>query len=168
MKIIAGLPAKYNFTLPNHSASNGWTLAGQLTDTDGTYALATDLFTGDGSTWTLAIPSATTASYAAGDCMLYVVATLDTTEETVLSEASTIEALGTVSHNRKMVTALNALMEGRSTQAYETLTTPDGESISRLDPEKLQQWLLFYEKRLATEHAARAAGSIIKTHQIGF
>ena len=168
MKITAGLPVKYSFSLPNYSAADGWVLSGQLTDAAGSYALASGLFTATTTDWVLSIPSATTTDYDAGDCMLYVVASLDGAEEVVLTQPSVIEAIGTVSHNRKMVTALNALMLGRTDKAYESLSTADGESITRLEPEKLQNWLIFYEGRLAAELSAATGAGRIKRIQVGF
>lgn len=168
MKVTAGLPYKHTFTLPGYSADDGWSLAGKLSAAGGSDDLAAGLFAGVGEDWTLSIPSETTGGYAAGDRVLYLIATKDALEEIAHESPATIEALGTLSHNRKMVTAIRALMEGRPAKAYETFTTPGGESITRLDPEKLVYWLNYYEKRLAGESQIAHGGGRVRTIQVGF
>lgn len=168
MKITAGLPFKKTFSLPGYSAGDGWTLAGKLSNSAGTIDLATGLFSGDGEDWTLSIPAATTTGYAAGDRTLYLLATLDGEVELAYESPASIEVLGTISHNRAMVTALRALMEGRPLKAYESMTTTSGESITRLDPEKLKTWLDYYERRLGVEDRRAAGKKRIGSANYGF
>jgi hypothetical protein len=161
MKITAGLTAKKVFTLADYSADDGWAVSGTLADGTNTYVLAAELFDGDGTEWTLTIPLATTTDYAAGDYTLYLTATKDSSPETAFESSAQVVALGTVSHARKMVTALKALMEGASTKDYSSLSTPEGESITRLTPEERIDWLTHYRKELAKEQrAATGAGGV--------
>lgn len=168
MKIIAGLPFQHEFDLSGYSSDDGWVVTGKLANTSVSDDLASGLFTPSGSDWTLDIPSSTTTGYVAGNRTLYLIATADSLEELVYQSPIVIEALGTVSHAQKMVTALQALMEGRADKAYESFTTPDGESITRLDPEKLRKWLAHYEIKLGAELHAAAGGGRIKRIQMEF
>lgn len=167
MKIIAGLTAKQTFTLSGYSASDDWVLTGKLADTSTTHELASGLFSGSGTEWTLTIPDTTTTGYTAGDYTLYLVATLDGDSEVAAQLPSSVVTLGTVSHNQIMVTALTALMEGKSTKDYTSLAV-DGESITRLTPEEATKWLAFYEKRLSAEKRAAHGASGITTVKMGF
>lgn len=169
MKITVGLPAKQTFILPNHSASDGWALSGKLSDGTTTTELETSAFSGSGTEWTLSIPSATTTGFSAGNLSLYIIATNGTDpDELAMQQPVTVDALGTISHNLQMVTAINALMLGRTSKAYESLTTDSGESITRIKPEELQDWLRFYEKRLAAEMAAAAGVPRVGTVKMRF
>lgn len=168
MRITAGLPFKTVLTLADHNASDGWSVSGQLATPTAPVALPSALFSGDGTAWTLAIPSSTTAGLSAGNHTLYLVAELDGVEELAMQVPVSVEALGTVSHNAKMVSAIRALMEGRPTSAYETYATEDGESITRMSPESLEKWLRFYEKRLDGEKRIAAGGGRVRTIQMGF
>lgn len=101
--------------------------------------------------------------------MIYLVAVdANGDEELAATLAATVEALGSVSHSKKMVDAIRALMEGRTATAYESYTTEDGESITRIPPEKLMAWLAYYERRLAGEQRTGTSGGRVKTIQIGF
>lgn len=158
MKITAGLPFKHIFSFDDYSADGGYVLTGKISDAEGSYDLAAGDFDGDGTDWTLYLDDTTTTGYAAGDCVLYIMAALDGVSEVIYQAPIKIEALGTVSHARKMVTAIEALMEGRTDKAYESMVTPDGEQITRLDPDKLQKWLAYYKRALAKE-TRRGSGS---------
>lgn len=168
MKVTVGLPAKQAFTLAGYSAADGWALTGKIAGPDGAYDLAAGLFTGVGTAWTLTIDVATTGAYAAGDRTLYLIATKEGEYEVVLEEPCSIVALGTVSHSQKMVTALRALMEGASAKDYISLSTPEGESITRLSPEDRIKWLRHYEKRFADEQRIARSGARVKRIQLGF
>jgi len=169
MKITAGLTAKKVFTLTGYSAADGWAITGTLADGTNTYTLAAGVFSGSATAWTLTIPPATTTGYSPGDYALYLTATKDSSPETALETSVQVVALGTISHARKMVTALTALMEGASTKDYVSLTTPEGESITRLTPEERIGWLRHYQKELTKEKSAAAPGSTgVKIIQVGF
>lgn len=167
MKITAGLPFKHSFNLPDHSADDDWILSGKLSDTDGSYELADGLFSGSGVEWTLSIPSATTADYAAGDCTLYLIATKDSAEELVYESPAVIALLGSVSHARQMVTLLEAATKQLASKKFAELTTPGGESI-KLDREAVEQQLAKYKRLLASESSIAATGGRVRKIQCGF
>ncbi len=167
MKITAALPFKRIFSLADYSASDGWVITGKLSDADGSYELAAELFDGEGIAWTLSIPAETTTDYSAGDCTLYLLATLDGAAEVALELPCSIVELGTVSHARQMVTRLEAIAKELATKKYVTLSTSGGESIT-LDREGVEAQLRKYRKELAAEQSAAAGGSPVKTFKIGF
>lgn len=166
MKITAGLPFNRTFSFADYTEAEGYSLSGKIHDGSTETELASSLFTADGDQWDLAIPAATTTGYTAGSATLYIIATKSGVETLVSQAPVVIEALGTLSHNQTMVTALRSVMEGRTEKEYESLTTPSGESITRLDPEKIQKWLQYYEKRLANETARASSGSRVRNIQM--
>lgn len=169
MKIIAGLPFRQSFVLPEYLEADGWSILGYLSNASSTHALSASLFESVDNGWRLSIPSTTTAPWPAGTYMIYLVAVdANGDEELAATLAATVEALGSVSHSKKMVDAIRALMEGRTATAYESYTTEDGESITRIPPEKLMAWLAYYERRLSGEQRTGTSGGRVKTIQIGF
>ena len=167
MKITAGLPFKHTFALPDHSADDGWTLAGKLSDSGGSYELAEGLFESDGDDWTLSIPSTTTESYETGNCVLYLIATKDSSEEIAYEGPASVVALGSISHASYMVTQLEALSKELATKKYVTLTTSGGETIT-LDREGVEKQLAIYRKQLASEKRVAASGGRVRKIQCGF
>ncbi len=168
MRITAGIPFKTSVTLADHDASDGWSISGKLSSPLATVSLSSSLFSGDETEWTLNFPASTTAALTPGNHTLYLIAELDGQEELAIQVPVSVEAIGTVSHNAKMVSALRALMEGRPDHAYDSYATEDGESITRLKPEEITGWLRFYEKRLDGEKRIAAGGGRVRTIQMGF
>lgn len=171
MKITIGLPVNYTWTLADYDAGDGYSISGQLVDSAGTsHELTSPKFSGSGTSWTLTLSANTPTTLTdAGDYTLYLIAEKSGEVDQVAAQIPvTVEALGTISHAQQMVTALRALMVGASTKDYASLTTVDGESITRLKPEERVKWLAYYEKRLAAERATANGTGTVKTIETRF
>ena len=172
MKINAGLTFKHTFSLPDYSADEGWTLTGYITNATASYALASGVFDGDGSSWELTIPAATTTGYTAGVYQIHLRAadgtdTLLAYEGTVNVTADAASATETRTANRIILDQLDTVITTKSTQDHDSLTI-DGRSIARMKWEEILKVRAVYARKVQAEERAAAGQSPVRVHKLGF
>lgn len=172
MKINAGLTFKHTFVLSDYSADDSFEVRGFLTNSSQAYALATGLFAGDGTSWELTIPKATTATYAAGEYALQLIAADGTEDLQAFEGAVTIAAAmdaarETRSDNQIILDQLNVVVKTKSTQDHLKLSI-EGRSIERMSWEDILKAQQHFQKLVSAERRAASGGSQIRTHQVGF
>lgn len=171
MKINAGLTFQHTFTLADYSADD-YTISGYLTNSSAANALASDLFDGDGTSWELTIPAATTTNYTAGEYMLQLIADDGTNTllalEVMVSVVATAAAAREVrSANRIILDQLNTIISTKSTQDYDSLTI-DGRSITRMKWDEILKAQAHFARLVRAEEQAAAGKKAIGTVNYGF
>lgn len=150
--LIAGITWHWTRDLADYPADT-WTLTYYLRSSTGA-ALITIAGTADGTTHKLLVTS--TGSYTAGVYTYQAVVTDG--DYTYLVEEGEIEVVAGLasstadprSHARKMVDAIRAVIEGRASSDI-LMYSIGGMQIQQMSPKQLQEWLNFYEARLARE-----------------
>lgn len=105
----------------------------------------------DGNNFVVNVPAATSASYIAGTYSWTAAVsngaeryTVSTGKMEVLPNPATQTAgLDTRSHAKKVLDALEALLEGKATRDAQSITIA-GQSITKMNPEELLRWRNFY------------------------
>ncbi|MBK8663251.1 MAG: hypothetical protein IPN18_16220 [Ignavibacteriales bacterium] len=109
--------------------------------------------TANGSGFAFSIPAATSADYTAGNYKLHIYATLSDAKyfvgvQDVQILPNPFTATGdTREHNQKMLDAINATLEGRAVQEYQSLAI-NGYSVTQLSPSELMRWRSYYINEL--------------------
>lgn len=168
----AGDTWQWQRTLASYSAADGWEASYVFWTAADAYTITA---TGDGTTHSISVAPATTAAYTAGRYAWALkvtdgtnVHTLQTGHWQVLPAIGT--ALDTRSHARKMLEAINAMLEGRATDGdLDVVKTLHGDTATSYEPATLLKLRSQYAAAVAAEDAAEAlargdqSGRIIRT-----
>lgn len=158
-EIYAGDSLRWNKSISDHPAGDGWTLHYALFNADGTYSFDA---TADGDTHVVDVAASTTANWSAGryDWTAYV--DNASGERKVVGTGTwkvhadpTSGAHDGRTHARKMLDAIEATLEGRATASQLDLvsTAYGGRNVQR-DPEKLIPLRDKYKAEVDAEEAA--------------
>lgn len=167
--ITAGDTISWDIALPDYPASAGWTLKYKAVCATGYFAMVS---TASGDNHLIAVAKAITAVYPAGTYSLtkYVEST---TELVTLSETTLIvrpcisgmtAAFDNRTHNRKVLAALEAVLEGTATTDQQE-TTIDGTTIKRRTVADLLKMRSTYALRVWREENP---GKLCPTVQVSF
>ena len=170
MKINAGLTFKHTFILPDFSASDGWAIRGYITNASTVEVLDVSLFTGDGTSWALSIPSTTTTAYTAGTYVLQLIGADGTDDllayETMVKvEATAATARDVRSINEQMLDKINTALLAKDDHISLSI---EGRSITRHGYDEILKLQKHFQRLVNAERRAAAGGSQIRTHQMGF
>lgn len=166
---VAGDLLTWSRSLPEYPSAPGWELRYALSSptvqiplTHGTASVT--IQDAGGGAWTVTVPAATTATWAAGAYLYqeYVQKSGGAERKTLAS--SRLEILPNLaagaadlrSNDRKMLEALEALAVGKATKDQLSYSIA-GRSITRLNPDELIRWTEYYRARVAQEEAAERA-----------
>jgi hypothetical protein len=107
----------------------------------------------NGTGFLFTIPAATSANYTPGTYKVHLYATLGTEkylvgQQTVTINANPLSATGDIrEHAQKMLDAINATLEGRATQEYQSMTI-NGYSVTQMAPDQLMRLKSYYTNEL--------------------
>jgi len=156
----AGDTWRWSRSLPDYPAST-WTLTYTLINASGKVTVAA---TADGDTHAVSVPPATTAAYAAGryDWVAHVSDGTDRYQVgagsiNVLPDLSAASTYDGRSHARKMLDAIDAMLEGRATSDQLDLVSTDFDA-RKTDrrPEAVMEARKYYAAMVASEDRAAA------------
>lgn len=164
LKLRAGDTWEWKRSLSDYPAGT-WTLKYRFKNAAGGWEI---IATADGTDHLVTVAAATTTGYASGKYawLAWVEAgtekfTVDQGTVEVLPDLRTgtaTAALDTRSHARKVLDALEALIEGKATRDQMAYTI-NGRSLTRMSPEELIKWRSFYKSEVAREERAEAIAS---------
>ena len=162
--ITAGFDVEWDESLAEYSAET-YGLSATLILTSSGATRITVAATANGTDFSFSIPASSTANYTAGDYKLYLYATLGSSKyligtQDVEIKANPLTATGDQrSHTRKVLDAIDAVLENRATQEYASMSI-NGYSITQLSPAELLKLKDHYEAKLKQEQNAEgmAAG----------
>jgi hypothetical protein len=172
----AGDTWKWTRTLEDYPASSGWTLKYRFKNADGGFEIVA---TASGSDHSVTVAAATSAAYAAGkySWVAWVEGgssekyTVDSGSFTVQSDYRAIAAatgLDDRSHARKVLTAIEAVIERRATKDQEEYTI-EGRSLKRTPiPDLLKLRQKYQAEVVAEEAAAKLAAGQLPGRKIQF
>lgn len=142
-RFVAGATLKWTKSLADYSAADGWQLDYYFRSAAGAGFDATAA--ADGSTWAVTVPAATTAPLAAGDLTWqawvskagekYIVDDGACAVEASLATASTATAVDTRSRAKRILDAIDAMIEGKASldqQEYTIDTGAGSRSLGRI------------------------------------
>jgi len=159
-EIIAGFTYEWQESFSQYPASTYGLTATFILNTYGnTRITVTAVASGD--SFTLTIPAATSANFTAGNYKLYLFVTLGAAKylvgnQDVVIKANPLTATGdTRSHIQKVLDAIEAVLENRATQEYQSMNI-NGYSITQMSPQELLKLKDYYEGKLKTEQNKEA------------
>ena len=155
--LVAGDTWSWQRTLSDYPAGT-WTLTYYLRGVNGEASFAAAASGGD---HLVTVAKATTAAYKAGDYELVGIVDNGSSRYTVIRQSFTIKPDPTQTgagfdargHSRKVLEAIQAVIESRATKDQEEYTIA-GRSLKRTPLPELIKLLNFYETRVAGEQAA--------------
>lgn len=144
IRIAAGDTFTWKRSFPNYPASGGWTLTYALVNSS---ALIEITASADDDDFLVSIAAATTAVYTAGtyDWQAYVTKDLKRYQvdsgvmEILPNFAAAESGLDARSHVKKVLDALEAMIEGKASQDQLSYAI-GGRSISKLSPQEVIDW----------------------------
>lgn len=158
-ELIVGDTLQFDTDVPDYPASDGYTLTYRLVPRVSGAAIEITA-SADGDTYEVNVAAATTAAWTAGEYSWHSYVTLSGARYTVgqgqitlKPNPATMSAQDTRSHARKMLAAIEALLEGRSgsdIQAY----TIHNRSITKMTVPELVKWRSYYQQQVRSEDAA--------------
>ena len=147
--------------VPDYRPEDSWVLSYEFNNATDTFSTtATD--NGDG-TFLVNIPAATTATYNAGFYNWQALVTKAPDRFTVDFGSTDVKPnpaagpLDNRSHARKVLDAINALLEGKALAGDQLSYQLEGRSLTRMSPEELLSWRSAYERMVDREEAAERA-----------
>ena len=162
--LVAGDTLAFTRTLADYAAGDGWTLSYVLTPESGGSLITFDS-TPDGDLFAISVAKATTAGYAAGDYLFSAYVDDGTSRYTVDSGRITIKPNPTSlsntdlrTHNRKMLDAIRAHLEGNATPSQKKIKIDDKE-LEKFSPLELQQLERRYAGLVSAEQQRESGGS---------
>lgn len=171
-EIIAGDSIAWTITLDDYPASDGYVLSYALVKSGALISITSSASDDDHA---VSISATTTAGYSAGiyDYQAYV--TLDDDRYTVETGTITVKSnfatqssgLDTRSHAKKMLDAIDSLLEGKSVADVSSYSIA-GRSLTKYSPTELMEWRKYYaklylqEQRAAKRKAGKSTGSLVK------
>ena len=151
-EIIAGFTYEWQETFSQYPASTYGLTATFILNTYGnTRYTVTAVANGDGFSFT--IPATVSADFTAGNYKLYLFVTLGAAKylvgnQDVVIKANPLTATGdTRSHIQKVLDAIEAVLENRATQEYQSMSI-NGYSITQMSPEELLKLRSYYKNEL--------------------
>lgn len=175
-RIVAGDTVTFLNTIPDYPASEGWTLTHILRPRTGSGDPIEMVAVDDGDDYATTIPASDTGSYAPGtytvvaqvsnddnerftlDAIAISGGRLRTNEITILANPAEGGAFDDRSHARKVLDALNAMIEGNATVSQKRYTIRDRE-VWGYDRDELIKWRQYYAGLVASEEAAARAAA---------
>ena len=156
----AGDTWRWSRSLADYPAPT-WTLAYTLVNAAGKVSITA---VADGAAHLVSVAPATTAAYAAGryDWVAHVTDgtdryQVDSGSIDVLPDLSSLSSYDGRSHARKMLSAIDALLESRATTAdLDLVATAIGDVSATKRPELLMEWRRHYAALVASEDRAAA------------
>ena len=151
-EIIAGFTYEWQETFSQYPASTYGLTATFILNTFGTTRY-TVTATANGDAFTLTIPATTSADFTAGNYKLYLFVTLGAAKylvgnQDVVIKANPLTATGdTRSHIQKVLDAIEAVLENRATQEYQSMNI-NGYSITQMSPQELLKLRSYYKNEL--------------------
>lgn len=142
--------------LADYAPADGWVLKYRFVGGVFDQTITADSSTG---TYTLTLAAATSATIV-GELVARLIGwvELGTEKYTIYDQVVTIEpnartatAAQLLTHNEKMVAALEAVTENRATDDIESYTI-GGRSVTKLKPEEVLRWLGVYRARVWRDH----------------
>lgn len=162
--IVAGTTLAFTKSLADYPASSGWALSYVLVNAAGRQTFNASAA---GSDFAVTVAASTTQDWAAGTYSLQGFVTksgetftvVNTTMKVLPNVVTGSGGVDTRSHAKKVLDALEALLEGKASQDQKSLTIA-GRSISRMDVKDLLDWRDKYRAEVAKEAQANdvAAG----------
>ena len=151
-EITAGFTYEWEETFSQYPASTYGLTATFILNTYGnTRYTVTAVANGDGFSFT--IPATVSADFTAGNYKLYLFVTLGAAKylvgnQDVVIKANPLTATGdTRSHIQKVLDAIEAVLENRATQEYQSMSI-NGYSITQMSPEELLKLRSYYKNEL--------------------
>lgn len=158
-EIIAGDTLDFETTVTDYPATDGWTLKFRLVPrVTGTPISITCTTASDGVSYRAQVAPATTAAYVAGDYTWNswveksgARQTVESGQVTILPDpAITTAPFDNRSHARKVLAAIEAVLEGRATKDQEEYTIKD-RSLKRTPVADLLTLKMHYQREVARE-----------------
>lgn len=153
--------------------ASAWTLTYYFNGAAGAFNIVA---TADGDDFVVEVDAATSLTWEVGfygwqarvDDGADAKHTVDTGRFELLTGFAGLAATDQRSHNRFMVDALEAMLQGKATRDQQSYKLPDGRELSRLDLKEVADLLDVYTNRLRTEEASEdaAAGRATSGRQI--
>lgn len=151
-EITAGFTYEWQESFSQYPASTYGLTATFILNTYGnTRYTVTAVANGDGFSFT--IPATVSADFTAGNYKLYLFVTLGAAKylvgnQDVVIKANPLTATGdTRSHIQKVLDAIEAVLENRATQEYQSMSI-NGYSITQMSPEELLKLRSYYKNEL--------------------
>ena len=151
-EITAGFTYEWQESFSQYPASTYGLTATFILNTYGnTRYTVTAVANGDGFSFT--IPATVSADFTAGNYKLYLFVTLGAAKylvgnQDVVIKANPLTATGdTRSHIQKVLDAIEAVLENRATQEYQSMSI-NGYSITQMSPEELLKLRSYYRNEL--------------------
>jgi hypothetical protein len=120
--------------------------------------------TANGTGFAFSITASFSASFTPGNYKVHIYATLGTAKYLIGTQdvtilANPLSATGdTRNHIQKMLDAINATLEGRATQEYQSMTI-DGYSVTQMSPDQLLKLRSYYKNELRKQTNAERIAS---------
>lgn len=165
--VTAGDYITWEKSLSDYPASAGWVLTYALLNSS---AKLTITATASGDDHLVAIAAATSAAYTAGVYQWQSYVTKTTERYTIATGSITVKAnlsgitvaTDTRTHVKKVLDAIEALIEGRATTGEQEMTI-DGTRLVKMTVEQLLalrgRYYAYYQQELAAEKIARGLGT---------
>ena len=160
LQVTAGDTLQWTRDLADYPANDGWVLTYELRALGGAYTITA---AASGAQHAVTVAAATSTSYAAGTYTIggYVTKAGQRFEVyrgtlVVLPNLAAGGAADRRSHVRKVLDAIEAVLEGRATRDQEQVTFSDGRSLRYMPVEDLLKLREKYRSELAREEAAAA------------
>lgn len=165
-RLVAGDFLTWERTLPAFPAADDWQLRYALSSPTAQIPLihgtaSVSIQDAGGGVWTVEVPAATTAPWAAAGYAYQEYVQKSTGAERQTLASGRLEVLANLaagaadlrSHARKMLEALEALALGKATKDQLSYSIA-GRSLTRLNPDELIRWTNHYRALVANEDAA--------------
>jgi len=154
--IIAGDTWQWSRRDLSDYPASSWTLEYYLLKADKQIKITA---AADGDYFKIVIAASTTAAYPAGVYRWNAYVSKDTerykvdegTIEIKPNYAAQTTGYDTRTHIKKVLDAIEAVIEGRATQDHLSYTAPNGVSFNKMAPEELIRWWSFYKQQYQRE-----------------
>jgi hypothetical protein len=162
-RVRAGDTLKWNRTDSEHSPADGWALKYSLLKAGKQIEIKDALVTSDGDTFKIVVPAATSADYLPGEYRWYAFVSKGAERFQVgegvieiLPDAGAVQASGldTRSQTKRILDAINALLEGRASTDAQQYSI-GSRQITKMTPDELMKWKAQYEHLYRQERIAR-------------
>jgi hypothetical protein len=156
--LIAGDTWTWRKSVADYKAGDGWSLKYRLVPADGGASEFTA--TADGDAYQVSVPAATTAGFATGSVAWFALVskgadrvTVDQGRFTIRPNPATATTAQMLSHARKVLAAIEAVLETRATRDQEEYQI-EGRSLKRTPLNELVKFRSFYRSEVRREEQA--------------
>ena len=178
-KLIAGDALDFDTTVVDsagnqYTPADGWAMTLRLAPrSSGTPIDISTTASDDNQGFAVEVSSATTANWAAGNYSAFALVTLSGERKTVhigeveiLADPATATAFDVRTHARKVLEAIEAVLENRATTDQQSMTI-NGRSLERIPVQELIKMRQVYQSEAAREEsAARLASGLAPKNRI--